>query len=217
MIVRHSIVPITGLITAEFLSLLGNQVAVIAIPLLVLQYTNSPMVAGIAVAANTIPVVIAAFIGGKAIDRFGAWPISVASDLLSCISVLALPLAFIISGNVSVTLIFILVFAGALFDPTGVVARFTLVPGLTRFAGKRLDKVNTLRGGLENTADFIGPAICSGLIALIGISKTFFANAVSFMLCAIIFVATVPRKQNTSQKKPDNNILSGALFLFSDK
>ena len=100
MIVRHSTIPLTGLISAEFLSLLGNQVAVIAIPLLVLQYTNSPMVAGIAVAANTIPVVMAAFIGGKAIDRFGAWPISVASDLLSCISVLALPLAFIISGNV---------------------------------------------------------------------------------------------------------------------
>lgn len=217
MIVRTSTLPITGLISAEFLSLIGNQVAAIALPALVYQYTHSTLITGIAVAGNTIPFVIAAFIGGKAIDKFGAWPVGVVADLLSCISVLALPLAFIIySENISATLIFILVFAGALFDPTGVIARHTLVPGLARFAGKRLDKVNTLRGGLENAADFIGPAIGAGLIALIGINKTFFANAVSFMLCAIIFVITVPRKQNRSYKNSDNNILSGIRFLFSD-
>ncbi|MEP7144089.1 MAG: MFS transporter [Ferruginibacter sp.] len=209
--------PITGLISAEFLSLLGNQVAAVAIPILVLAHTHSTMVTGIAVVGNTIPFVIAAFFGGKAIDRFGAWPVSVAADLLSCISVLALPLAFMLyPGNIPSAIIFLLVFAGALFDPTGVTARHTLVPGLTRFAGRRLERVNTLRGGLENAADFIGPVIGVGLIGLIGINNTFFANAVSFLLCALIFACSVPGKRNKSREKHPNNILAGAGFIFRD-
>jgi len=40
--------PIIGLITAESLSLLGNQIGAVTIPILVLQFTNSPIVTGIA-------------------------------------------------------------------------------------------------------------------------------------------------------------------------
>ena len=205
MMIRKSLTPIAGLISAEFLSLLGNQVAAIAIPILVLQYTRSTMITGIAVAANTIPYVIAAFTGGRAIDKFGARTVSIAADLLSFISVLALPLAFILySGNVSAALIFFLVFAGALFDPTGVISRHTLIPVLTRLGKKRLDNINTLRGGLENAADFIGPAIGVGLIGLIGINNTFFVNAASFLLCATIIAFAVPKK----------NCLPGRCFIL---
>src|SRR5262245_23554127 len=194
MNVRIARMPILGLVCAEFLSLLGNQVAAVAIPLLVLQYTQSPLVTGIASAGNIIPIVIAAFFGGKAIDRFGAWPLSVLADLLSCISVVALPLAFLQSSNPSPALIFLFVFVGALFDPTGIAARQTLVPSLARLAGKPLESVNSLRGGLENGADFVGPIIGVGLIGLIGTINTFFINAASFLFCAAIFALAVPKK-----------------------
>lgn len=214
MNVRVATIPITGLLSAEFLSLLGNQIAAVAIPILVLQYTQSPIATGIASAGNIIPIVIAAFLGGRAIDRFGAWPLSLLADLLSCISVLALPLAFIYSSRISPALIFLLVFVGALFDPTGIAARQTLVPGLARLARKPLDKVNTLRGGLENGADFIGPIIGVGLIGLIGAINTFFVNAASFLLCAAIFALTVPKRLNVSTDNSGNNLLSGARFIF---
>lgn len=76
-------IPIIGLITAESLSLMGNQIAVVAIPILVLQFTNFPSVTGIASAANIVPIILAAILGGRAIDRFGAWKMSVSADLLS--------------------------------------------------------------------------------------------------------------------------------------
>jgi MFS family permease len=214
MSVRISTIPIAGLVSAEFLSLLGNQIAAVAIPILVLQYTHSPMVTAIASAANVIPVVIAAFFGGRAIDRLGAWPVSVFADLLSFISVLALPMAFIYFSQISPALIFLLVFVGALFDPTGIAARQTLVPGLARLAGKPLERVNTFRGGLENGADFIGPVIGVGLIASIGTINTFFVNAASFLLCAVIFALAVPKKRNKSQVNPNNDFLLGARFIF---
>lgn len=215
MNVRILTTPIAGLMSAEALSLLGNQVAAVAIPVLILQYTHSPIVTGIASAANITPIVLAAFFGGRAIDRLGAWPVSVIADLLSCLSVLALPLTFIYFSDVSSGIIFLLVFAGALFDPTGIAARQTLVPLMARLAGKPLEKINTIRGGLENGADFVGPIIGVGLIGLIGTINTFFVNAASFLLCAVIFVLTVPGKRNRSAKHSNDNFLLGARFIFA--
>jgi MFS family permease len=205
-----------GLVSAEFLSLLGNQVAAVAIPILILQYTQSPMVTGIASAANILPIVLAGFFGGRAIDRFGAWRLSVIADLLSSLSVLVLPLAFLYFSNLSAALLFLLVFIGALFDPTGIAARQTLVPSLARLAGRPLERVNTLRGGLENGADFIGPILGVALIAAIGTIKTFFVNAASFLLCAVIFALAVPEKRSQSSQSRNQDVLLGARFIFGN-
>ncbi|MBW4609830.1 MAG: MFS transporter [Hassallia sp. WJT32-NPBG1] len=206
--------PIIGLMIAESLSLVGNQIAAVAIPILVLQFTNSPIVTGIASAANIAPIILAAIVGGRAIDRFGAWNISVTADVLSFFSVLALPFAFIYFDQVSPFLIFLLVFLGALFDPTGISARQTLVPNLAKFSGKSLPKINSWRGGLENAADFLGPAIGVGLIAATGIVYTFFINAVTFLLCAGIFSITVPRKHEITSIGNEGAAPSSVTFIF---
>lgn len=214
---RFSIAAITGLITAEFFSLLGNQMAALAIPILVLQQTHSTMVTGIAVLVNNFPFVFAALIAGKSIDRFGAWQISIVSDLLSFISVLALPIVFIIySGNISSFLLLILIFLGALFDPTGIAARNSLVPELSKLAGRRLSNVNALRGGLENAADFMGPVVAIGIISVVSINNTFFINAGSFLFSALLFACTVPKRRNKTKQKNDSNIFSGLHIIFSN-
>ena len=206
--------PITGLIIAEFLSLLGNQVAAVAIPILVLQFTHSPLLTGIASAASVVPIILAALLGGRAIDRFGAWNISVFADLLSFSSVLALPVAFIYLDEVSAYLIFMLVFLGALFDPTGISARQSLVPGVAKLSGKSLDRINSWRGGLENGADFIGPVIGVGLIALAGTINAFYVNALTFLLCAVIFSMTVPGNRLPAPRADRGAELLGITFIF---
>jgi MFS family permease len=205
--------PVTGLILAESLSLLGNQIAAVAIPILVLQFTHSPLITGIASAANVIPIILAALVGGRAIDKFGAWKMSIIADLLSFFSVLALPFAFIYFQEVPVYLIFLLVLLGALFDPTGISARQTLVPGLAKLSGKSLDTINSWRGGLENGADFLGPVVGVAFIGVIGIINTFFINAITFLLCAVIFASTVPGKRH-SLITEEGAKLSGIRFIF---
>lgn len=118
-----------------------------------LQFTHSAIATGIAGAGNVIPILLAAFVGGKAINQFGAWRVSVTADVLSGISVLLLPLVFIGFKSVSPIVIFLLVFVGALFAPTATSARQTLVPKFARLAGIPLDKENGYRGSLENGAD----------------------------------------------------------------
>jgi MFS family permease len=206
--------PIISLITAEFLSLLGNQIAAVAIPILVLQFTNSPLVTGIASAGNIIPILLAAILGGRAIDRFGAWNISVVADLLSFCSVLVLPLAFIYFDDVSPGLIFLCVFLGALFDPTGVSARQTLVPSMAKLSNTSLDKVNSWRGGLENAADFIGPVVGVGLISVAGTINAFFVNAITFLFSAVIFVMAVPRTLDAPTLSDEGVKWLGITFIF---
>jgi len=214
---RFSIAAVTGLITAEFFSLLGNQIAAIAIPILVLQQTHSTMVTGIAVLANNFPFVFAALIGGKSIDRFGAWQVSIISDLLSFISVLALPIVFIMySGNIPSFLLLILIFLGALFDPTGISARNSLVPELSKLGGRRLNYINALRGGLENAADFAGPIVGIGIISLVSINNTFFINALSFLFSALLFASTVPKLRHKTVQENNSDIFLGLRIIFSN-
>jgi MFS family permease len=215
--VRAAAVPIAGLVGAEFFSLLGNQVAAVAIPILVLQYTQSAQTAGIAGIGNVLPIVLAAFVGGRAIDRFGAWRLSFAADSLSFLSVLLLPLTFLFSRDVSPIVIFALVFAGAMFDPTGIAARQTLVPRLARLAHIPLTRINTVRAGFENGADLAGPLLGGGLIAALGAINTFFVNAASFLLCAVVFAVTVPRGRRRSANSGDTDFLLGARFVWRER
>jgi MFS family permease len=171
-------------------------------------------VTGIAGAGNVVPIILAAILGGRAIDRFGAWNISVSADLLSFFSVLALPMAFIYLDAVSPLMIFLLVFLGASFDPTGVSARQTLVPGLANLSGMSLGKINSWRGGFENGADFLGPVIGVGLISAVGVIDTFFINALTFLLCAGMFSLAVPRRRNIAQARDEGAALLGVTYIF---
>ena len=207
-------VPLIGLMTAEFLSLLGNQIAAVAIPILVLQFTHSPLITGIAAAGNIVPIILAAIFGGRAIDRFGAWRMSVTADLLSCGSVLALPLSYMYLEQVSPALLFMLVFLGALFDPTGISARQTLVPSLATLSGRSLDKINSWRGGLENGADFVGPIVGVALIGVVGTLNTFFIDAASFLLCAVIFATAVPGERSKPSMADERAGLLGMTFIL---
>lgn len=206
-----------GLIGAEFLSQLGNQIAAIAIPILVLQFTHSPIAVGIAGAGTILPIVLAAFGGGKAIDRFGAWRVSVVADLLSGVSVLLLPLVFIGFKSVSPIAIFCLVFMGALFDPTAVSARHTLVPKFARVAGISLDRVNGYRGSLENGADLLGPIVGAGLISWMGTVNTLFVNGASFFMGAVVFAIAVPRPRHQRFKPEKVDPIAGIRFILQQR
>ncbi|MBW4538410.1 MAG: MFS transporter [Myxacorys chilensis ATA2-1-KO14] len=214
MSIKRQSFPLICLIAAEFLSQVGNQIAAIAIPILVLQFTHSAIATGIAVAGNIIPVVIAAFVGGRAIDRFGAWRVSVTADVLSGISVLLLPLVFIWFGSASPLIIFLLVFIGALFDPTATSARHTLVPKFAKLARIPLEKMNGYRGSLENGADLLGPVVGAVLISLIGTVSTFFVNAASFFLCAVLFLIFIPRPHQRFLKRESGDPVAGIRFIF---
>ena len=164
-----------------------------------------------------MPIVLSAFVGGKAIDRFGAWQVSIVADVFSGLAVLLLPFVFIEFKSVSSIVIFFLVFVGALFDPTAVSARHTLVPKFARVARIPLDKVNGYRGSLENGADLLGPIVGAGLISWIGTVNTLFVNAASFFVCAAVFAMSVPRPRHQRFKHEKVDPVAGIRFILQQR
>lgn len=208
-----------GFVAAETISLLGNQLATVAIPVLVLTKTGSPVAVGVASAATLLPIVLAALVGGRLIDRLGAWRMSVVSDVLSGLSVLVLPIAYR-NDALPLLALFALVLLGALFDPTGVAARQTLIPQVARRAGVRLEALNTWRGTLENGADFLGPGLAGLTIALLGITGAFYLNAGTFFVCALLFIFSTRSlsaqiDETGTTEEGEDATLSGLSFLFT--
>ncbi len=209
-----NIVPLAGLVSAEFLSHIGNQIAAVAIPLLVLEYTRSPLATGLVGAAAVVPVILAAVVGGRSIDRIGAWRVSVVADALSFLSVLALPAVILSFVDIPLPLILGLVFMGALFDPTGVASRQVMTPVLARVARVPLARVNAVRGGLENGADSLGPVIGGGLILLVGATHALFVNAASFLVAIAITIVAVPRPRRARTMPAPAGSRSALRFIL---
>ena len=92
-------VPILYL-TSYALSLLGNSIAGIALPLLVLQTTGSLASTGILAATTAIPAFLAGIFLGVVIDRVNRRTSSVTADLISAASIAALPVVDLVTGLV---------------------------------------------------------------------------------------------------------------------
>src|SRR5690625_7117217 len=69
------------------MSALGNSIAGIVWPWIVLERTGDPAAAGLVAAAVAVPSVIFAFLGGYLIDTVGRKPMSVISDIITGASV----------------------------------------------------------------------------------------------------------------------------------
>jgi len=64
--------PFWAILTANAISQMGNQMALVAIPWFVLQTTGSALSTSLVLVFTALPMVIAFFIGGALVDRFGA-------------------------------------------------------------------------------------------------------------------------------------------------
>ena len=81
--------PLAGLLTAHTVSLTGNMLTLIALPLYVLAKTGSPAATGLAGAFATAPVVLGGAFGGVRVDRIGYRRASLLADLVSGVTVAA--------------------------------------------------------------------------------------------------------------------------------
>ncbi|WP_417144490.1 MFS transporter [Raoultibacter massiliensis] len=129
---------------ASALSLLGNSVAGIALPLILLATTGDPLAAGTLALACAVPQVLAGVLGGAVLDRLNRRNVSIVSDIVSALCVAALPL---IDMTVGLSFGWFVLFGilGAVGDIPGMTARDAMLPtvverdgvDLQRFLGSR--------------------------------------------------------------------------------
>jgi MFS family permease len=182
-------VPLWGYLTAQAVSITGTRVSMIAIPWLVLTTTGSATRTGIVAFAEMAPLVILQALSGPAVDRLGARRVAITCDLLSVVVVGAIPVAHLLN-LLSFPLLFVLVaLAGSLRGP-GDAAKHAMLPVLVEQVAMPTERVTGLTGAVERGASMSGAALAGGLVALVGAADALLVDAASFLVSAIVLVAT---------------------------
>lgn len=177
---------------SHVLSLLGNGIASVALPLIVLQTTGSPLGMSALATATAVPSVVVGLLSGVIIDRINRRTASVISDVISAVAIAALPLVDLLWGLDLVWFI-LLGILGAFGDVPGMTAREVLAPMVARHTGLDLRRVVGVRQTLTSIALVIGPAAASVLLAAVDAMAVLWITAATSALAALL-TRMLPRR-----------------------
>jgi MFS family permease len=183
--------PLYAFLTASAVSLVGNNITLVAVPWFVLVTTGSAVKTGTVGFFTALPLVVSGLFGGTLVDRVGHRRMSIVADLASGVTVALIPLLYATVG-LRYWQLLLLVFAGALLDVPGNTARYAMIPDLATSAHMSLERANAWQQMIHRGGMLVGPALAGVLIAWLGAAYVLWVDAATFMLSAALFLAVVP-------------------------
>ena len=161
----------------QAVSLLGDGLAVLVIPLMVLQLTRNPLTAALASATRSVGYLAVGIPAGLLTDRFDPWRVMVAADVIRALVFAAL---FGLAGlhAVSVGLLLVLAFVAGGATVFFETALAIIVQDL--YAGPRLVPANSWLESANQGGQVIGPAIVAMLAAVGLLPVALLADALTF-------------------------------------
>jgi len=177
--------PLVLLEAATLLSGAGNGVAMVVLPWIALERTGRASSAGIVAAATALPLLVSSLLSGTIVDRLGRRRTAISADVLSAVSMAAIPLLDRAFG-LELGWLVMLAVVGAVFDPAGVTARETMLPAAAGRAGWPLERVNGLHEAMWSLAFVLGPGLGGVLIAWVGAIDALWVTAFGFVLSATL-------------------------------
>lgn len=188
--------PMIGPLSLRFLassgiSLLGNSIAGVILPLVLLATTGDALAAGLLALICMVPQAIAGVLGGALLDRINRRDVSVLSDIISAISVAMLP---IIDATVGLNFGWFVLFGllGALGDVPGMTARDSLMPMVCERDSVSMQRFVGVWQSVESLMTIIGPAVAALCISFTGATNALIITAGTSALAAIV-TCTIPR------------------------
>lgn len=164
-------------LAGQAVSLLGDGLAILAIPLLVLQLTRSPVAAALASAPRTIGYLLVGLPSGPIVDRCDPWSLLVAMDIVRCVSFVVLyllTLTHIRSVAAILALAVLAAAAGVFFESALAIAVKDV------FSGPDLIRANSFLEMSSQTSVVLGPALVGALAAGVGLGTALLINASTF-------------------------------------
>ncbi len=201
------------------LSLTGNSVAGVILPLVLLATTGDALAAGTLALICAVPQMLIGLAGGALIDCLNRRDVSIASDLLSALSVALLPIVDLTFG-LSFGWFVALGLLGAVGDIPGMTARDALLPAICDHDRRSLQKFMGLSQSIDSLTVIVGPALAAFLLTVTdGVSALWFTAAMS--LAAALVTLTLPRsigsvEAASAEEAPEGGIVSGMRAALRD-
>lgn len=166
------------LFIGQGISLLGDQLYLVALPWLVLQMTGSGLVLGTILLVGSVPRMIFLLVGGAASDWLSPHKLMVVSNTLRSVVCVILTL-LVWFKTISLWQLAVLAAAFGALD-----AFFG--PAVRAFIPSVLDKDklmagNSLMHSVEMLSKFVGPSLAGFVVASAGVASAFGADTISFV------------------------------------
>lgn len=176
--------------------------------------THSAFALGLVGFLRFMPILIFSLIGGSVADAHNRKKILFLTQ--SSLATLSFILAFLtITGNISVTSIYVITVLFAVALSFDMPARQAFIPALVD--RKHLANAMSLNSIMFQTASILGPAISGFLIAKTGMGTIYNLNALSFLtvIISLFFINTSGVIQGIPTKISFSSIMEGLAFVKS--
>ena len=169
---------------------LGDEVARLALPILILDLTHSIAAAATLRLVQALPYVFFGGIAGVLIDRADKRRLLIGCDLLSVALTLAIPVS-VAAGVFSLNLLYVIGFLlGTVEVAWGVTTDFSVVPALVE--PDELTSANAAYFGVDRSARILGPTIGGLAIAAFGTANAMYIAALAFVPTIVVFFLMPP-------------------------
>jgi MFS family permease len=181
------------LMAGSFISLLGDQFTLIALPWLVLRLTGDPLALGLVLAVMGVPRAVFILVGGALVDRYSPRRVLMLSKVANAV-LLGLLSVLVLTGNAAMPLVYALALGIGLASAFGIPSGSSMLPNVV--APQLLHMANGMMMTARVLTALAGPLLAGALIAFSGDSAG--ANAagmrglgIAFALDAATFAATI--------------------------
>ena len=208
--------PAFRLLGGNLISYIGDQIYLIAIPLMVLDITGSALSMGIISAIQRIPNLIQP-LAGAIVDRINRKIILIICDFFRALLVAALGVLFLFD-MLEMWYIYIASFIIGILSVLYTTAQFTVIPSIVN--NRDLHLANTLESSSFNSAVFIGPTLGGIVISLYNPGYALLINSFSF-ICALVAILSIKLPSNDRFKKEMGGFFSelveGFKYVMNNK
>ncbi len=150
-------------VAAGTISAIGTKVSQIALPLLVLGLTQSPVWAGLLGAAQLLPYLFVSLPAGVWVDRVNRKRLLVTCDLIRGSLLITIPLTYYF-GILSILQLLVVVFVGGICTVLFEVADLAALPHIVHRS--QLAHARSLSEGIDATATVVGPSLGGFIVGL---------------------------------------------------
>ena len=171
---------------AQSISVFGDGITPVALTFAVLDLTGSGTDLGLVLAAQSLPLVALALVGGVWADRLPRAALMLTSDLVRA-AVQTVAAVLLLSGTARIWQLAVLAAlhgaAEAFFRPAAGAILPQIVPA------PRLQQANALMGMSDHFGWMVGPAVAGTLVAVIGPGGAIAVDAATFVVSAAFLAA----------------------------